>query len=377
MVGSGYMNNVMNVAFITDKNYVIPTAAAIASLIENNMSFDKLYIYIFCDRVCPDDIEKLKSMKSGNVKINVLEVSVSRYEEAYSELYNRTKIHVSPCAMLKFELPLLLPELDKVLYLDGDIIVNSDLREMYNLDIKDYYLAAVDDIGLMKNEWSEVHRRRLGIENLEYFNSGVMLLNLKKLREEEMTSKLIEYRTEGINDFMDQDAFNMCLGKKRLRLPYEYNFQGKILYEVGFEVVNEILFKNRFQYEDECISEQKILHYSNNKTKPWLFNMYFFTDVFDVYLSKTPYKGHKFYRKRLERVFYEEITKVELPLFIEKLINDELDEDYEYDFFKENPDEVVHHLSVCFNVDELHTLLEVMEKNKKNAEIKSEQIQLL
>ena len=63
--------------------------------------------------------------------------------------------------------------------------------------------------------------------------------------------------------------------------------------------------------------------------------------------------------------FYEEITKVELPLFIEKLINDELDEDYEYDFFKENPDEVVHHLSVCFNVDELHTLLEAMEKNKK------------
>ena len=63
--------------------------------------------------------------------------------------------------------------------------------------------------------------------------------------------------------------------------------------------------------------------------------------------------------------FYEEITKVELPLFIEKLINDELDEDYEYDFFKENPAEVVHHLSVCFNVDEIHTLLEVMEKNKK------------
>ena len=79
----------------------------------------------------------------------------------------------------------------------------------------------------------------------------------------------------------------------------------------------------------------------------------------------TPFNAY--FLSKIENLFkfYEEITKVELPLFIEKLINDELDENYEYDFFKENPEEVVHHLSVCFNVDELNTLLEIMEKNKK------------
>ena len=64
--------------------------------------------------------------------------------------------------------------------------------------------------------------------------------------------------------------------------------------------------------------------------------------------------------------FYEEIQKVELPLFIQKLINDELDDNYDYDFFKENPEEVVYHFSTCFNIDELHALIEIMDKNKKN-----------
>ena len=63
--------------------------------------------------------------------------------------------------------------------------------------------------------------------------------------------------------------------------------------------------------------------------------------------------------------FYEEIQKVELPLFIQKLINDELDENYDYDFFKENPEEVVYHFSTCFNIDELYTLIEIMDKIKK------------
>jgi hypothetical protein len=64
--------------------------------------------------------------------------------------------------------------------------------------------------------------------------------------------------------------------------------------------------------------------------------------------------------------FYEEITKVELPSFIQKLINDELDPEYEYDFFKENPEELVHHISACFTLEEIYAIIELMEKNKKN-----------
>jgi hypothetical protein len=63
-------------------------------------------------------------------------------------------------------------------------------------------------------------------------------------------------------------------------------------------------------------------------------------------------------------VFFGHITKVSLPNFIENLINDKLEEDYRYDYFKENPDEVVTQLSICYNVENLVTLLDCIENNK-------------
>ena len=63
-------------------------------------------------------------------------------------------------------------------------------------------------------------------------------------------------------------------------------------------------------------------------------------------------------------VFFEHITKVSLPNFIEKLINNKLDKNYRFDYFKENPDEVVTQLSICYKVDNLVTLLDCIENNK-------------
>ena len=64
-------------------------------------------------------------------------------------------------------------------------------------------------------------------------------------------------------------------------------------------------------------------------------------------------------------VFFGHITKVSLPDFIDKLINDKLEEDYRFDYFEENPDEVVTQISICYNVDNLITLLDCIENNKK------------
>ena len=81
--------------------------------------------------------------------------------------------------------------------------------------------------------------------------------------------------------------------------------------------------------------------------------------------SYTPFNAY-FVQKIKELFnFYEEIIKIELPSFIDKLINDELEENYEYDFFKENQEEVVYHFSTCFNMEELSIILDLLDKNKK------------
>ena len=62
--------------------------------------------------------------------------------------------------------------------------------------------------------------------------------------------------------------------------------------------------------------------------------------------------------------FFENLTRVELPKFIDNYINDKLPEDYIYDYFKENPEEYIFHRSICFNIYDIKCILDNMEKNK-------------
>ena len=77
----------------------------------------------------------------------------------------------------------------------------------------------------------------------------------------------------------------------------------------------------------------------------------------------TPYNWY--FIEKMEKLFniFEHITKVKLPSFIEKYINKELQSDYEYDYFKENPDEELNHRSICFNLDQIDALLNTMHNH--------------
>lgn len=63
--------------------------------------------------------------------------------------------------------------------------------------------------------------------------------------------------------------------------------------------------------------------------------------------------------------FFDHITKVSLPNFIDKLVNNKLETNYKFDYFKENPDEIVTHISICYNVNNLILILNCIENNKK------------
>ena len=76
---------------------------------------------------------------------------------------------------------------------------------------------------------------------------------------------------------------------------------------------------------------------------------------------------NRFFIKEMPKLFmlFEELTKVELPPFIEKFVNDELPKDYKYDYFKENPDQLMFHRAICYNLYDLSLLLDNIENNKK------------
>lgn len=108
--------------------------------------------------------------------------------------------------------------------MDGDILVKGDLTSLYSVDLKDSLVAAVADMKPIVY-YRPTQNEKLGIDSDYYFNTGVMLLNLQKMREEKTTDALLEYRSNGINYFMDQDAFNYILQRRVHYISFYNNAQ--------------------------------------------------------------------------------------------------------------------------------------------------------
>ena len=90
----------------------------------------------------------------------------------------------------------------------------------------------------------------------------------------------------------------------------------------------------------------------------------------------TPYNWY--FIEKMEKLFeiFAQLTKVRLPYFIEKFINKELSDEYEYSYFQENPEEDINHLSICFNLEQIDALLKNMDKLKDKIFISTKSIGL-
>lgn len=116
-----------------------------------------------------------------------------------------------------------------------------------------------------------------------------MLLNLKRLRSENVTEKLINIVRNELYPFVDQDAINAVFLGKTLFLSRVYNFIPSIFLLNNFDKVNKELFSNKYYDEDECINDQKIFHFAG-KYKPWKYWMPWITDIFLRYYNMSSYK---------------------------------------------------------------------------------------
>lgn len=274
----------VNICFLTDNGYVMPTCVAITSMIENKKKETIYNIYLLCINVTKDNEKKFTSLNSSTCKINIINLS-----NGFKEYFLK-EVSATPTAIYKFKIAEILKNLDKVIYLDGDIIVCSDLSELYNWDIKRYYIGAVKDLnGLLKRHYNMFLKN-----NIFYFNSGVMLMNLKKMRDEKISTKLIEYRLNGYNELMDQDALNFVLREQKIELPFKFNVQTMFMnvnktcaqIKKYYNIVEEI---NDF---DDFINNATIIHYSP-KIKPWKSKDGYKFELWKKYYSKSPFKNEK------------------------------------------------------------------------------------
>ncbi|MFA5195947.1 MAG: glycosyltransferase family 8 protein [Bacteroidales bacterium] len=289
------------VAFICDSHYVLPTAVAITSLICNKNPETYYDIYIIAADLAEAEIEKFYELRASRADIHIVKVSSKKFKDIPQF------IHITSTSCFKFDLPNLIPNHHKVLYLDSDIIIQKDLNDLFETNIDDYYAAVVKDIGMVDNDF---HIK-------DYFNSGVMLLNLKLMRKNNASTELFNYRRSTKNlTFMDQDCFNILFDKKVKLLPAIYNCCYNIFmhYRGGYtlDYINKC-FGTDYSSLDNIIKDSYIIHLASHE-KPWIYFDSDFVREWEEYFKKSPFKLHKLKRKSVKlRRFIDSHNFTKLP----------------------------------------------------------------
>lgn len=206
----------------------------------------------------------------------------------------------------------LLPrDLDKCIYLDVDICVIKDLTELFYINMENNYIAGVVSPTFYINEKSNC--KRLNLPSMkQYVNAGVLLINLKQIRRNNMTKKFIELSKKNYK-IQDQDVLNVACYGKIITLPPKFNAMTSRL-----QLKNPLI---RDLYTEDDINEAKnspfIIHYSD-KNKPWNnIGIYMENYWWDI-AKKTPYINklftrEKIYKGKLQK-FYKNKTRKHLNL---------------------------------------------------------------
>lgn len=261
-----------NICFSLDSNYVEQFMVSVVSILKNADADDNINLYVLDGGLTlkhKQDIEKLKEIKP--FEINYIQMDNNEFKNCpmlCDMNKNFDDYHVTVPTYYRFKLAEVLPYLDKILYLDCDVIVKTSLKDLFDIDISQNSILMAKDVN------SETEAKRLGLDN--YYNAGVMLINLDFWRKNDVQNRLFEFaeNNKDIILWQDQDVINCVLNTSIKELPNKYNYQYFLYKEIDFE---------------EC-KNCSILHLAG-AFKPWLKPLeHFLYDEYYFYLSFTPYK---------------------------------------------------------------------------------------
>lgn len=269
---------IIPIVLATDSKFAPYCSVAICSLISNASPEREYYVYVFQDSLSGSDITILEEMSTENVQVRCLDVS----GHVRPDLMYESDIYPRPIYFRLF-IPELLPQFEKVIYLDSDVVVVSDVAELWEIDMKEMVIGAVQDIQHRKRQ-KEVSAQ-LGMNAWKYFNSGVLLINCRAFREEQIKERCF-YLLANHKKFLlpDQDALNLACLNKVYYLPARWNlltYYGRQPYYIRKNGPY-----NRFYKEAQA--NPGILHYAGGY-KPFESSYLGINSVFWRYAAGSPW----------------------------------------------------------------------------------------
>ncbi|MDJ0692051.1 MAG: glycosyltransferase family 8 protein [Xenococcaceae cyanobacterium MO_188.B32] len=202
----------MNLLFCFDDKYEQHFIVALTSVLLNNRI--PIKVYLITNHIS----SQLKQTLDKLIESYEIDIHINFIDEKYiGDL--KVSHHASLANYFRLFVDNLLPtEIDKILYLDSDLVVNGSLEGLYNLNIEQYYIAARG--GITRNQ-----KKRLDLQSDYYFSSGVMLINLQSWRKNKIGQQAIEFVKNNPNKIKlwDQDALNKIIDGNFLLLDKKWN----------------------------------------------------------------------------------------------------------------------------------------------------------
>ncbi len=237
----------MNIAFCVNDKYIEQLLVVLTSLALNNKKHE-LNVYIFSSDITDESKVRVNKLFSYFRNASVKFIKVDTNKTAH---LNSTIKYISNETYYRYLIADLLPDVDKILYMDADIIVNGNISKLYDTDMKNCIIAGVRDLYIRDINYLP----EIGFADDDlYVNAGILLMNLNIMRKEKMGAKLIKEteKLSGKIKFNDQDVMNIVCKNKVLEIDSIYNFTSANMHN-----------------EPRKTKKARIIHY-NGANKPWL-----------------------------------------------------------------------------------------------------------
>ncbi len=295
---NGQMNNrsddAMGVVFISDKGFIVPTCVALTSLAHNKRGGTKYDVFIILVD-CDESDEKLfyQFRQYPGIRITIIRGDISKYREVPQTA------HVTTAALLKFDVCDLIPEYDKLLYMDGDLIIRDDLTELYGIELRGKHAAVVKNAkGIL--------------DGSDYFFSGLILFDAAKMREDCMGERLTRTRIAmKKRTAMDMTAFNIVLKDKVIFINPKYDCPlGRIMYERQFFRINEYnaFYNTNYRSWGDLIQKSLVVHFCG-AAKPWRYSFGTCNREWKRYYDMSPLRDKPLKRKNFFQFVWEDYQK--------------------------------------------------------------------
>lgn len=289
-----YQEDSLVAVYFSSNLFAEPCGVSIASLFENNKDFSSITVYIIEDKIDESNKRKIQDI-AGAFGRTIITIPMPNPQKFFGD--DRFTIARLGHTFGRMIIGQLLPkDVDRVLCIDSDILVLQSLRELWEMDMQDNYLAGVDTAS-----GKAVMEKSLNIKpGTLYCNGGFFMVNLKAVRDDNLENKYKAY-IQSVFDkgkrlaFYEEETMNKCAYPKVIRLDPEYNLMTVNLvmdYDSFMKFRNPVNYYSREEMEKAC-KNPIILHAINTfyiKKRIWEKNSDSpYADVYVEYRKKTPW----------------------------------------------------------------------------------------